>query len=188
MLVNEGSKNTLYSGLFGDYDLGYENYNKLEKIHLIKPNRYKTIGEYTIKRFIPGDVFTIMGENIININTTYIFQSDEVINFKFRRIKMFLLIIAQMLFVFAFVLFSILLLFSIEITKSTFLNKIILMPLWVRFIFIFTLNLNIGLILPFTLKNKEKKVAFIGRKNYTPIIISNVVFVLLSFLLWYYFK
>jgi hypothetical protein len=70
---NVVEENTLYSGFLADYELCSNNTNKIERIHLLRAtkNINNSKGNFTQKN-IPGNLFTIQGENILNINCVYI--------------------------------------------------------------------------------------------------------------------
>lgn len=166
ILVSEkGEDTTLYSGLFADYDLNPFDTSKLEKIYLYKAIRYKKNNENTLTKNIPGNLFTIMGDRILNINCTYIcFDEDESNNKKFKRQKN-LLIPIQIVSTLLFLTILISFVFSLNIFSSVWYHEEVLSKsFFFKILIIFTLNIFIGLMTPFEILKKEKKVKLIGAK------------------------
>lgn len=163
LVAEGGDKGTLYSGLFADYEINSSDVNKLEKLHLFKAVRYKKLEDGQVKRReIPGDIFTIMGDKIININTIYIqYDKVEEATLKFVR-KRRLIILFQILFIvfFSVMLFSFL--FSYKLFDYYLFDLILSKSLIYRLVALFMLNMIIGLFTPFTVDNQNKKINFIG--------------------------
>lgn len=184
VLVNEGDKNTLYTGFFGDYDLSHKDYNKLEKLHLIHPNRYKNIENQKIKKSIPGSIFTILGDKIININSTYVYQNEEEIaSNKFKYKKLFFRSI-QLIALFIFCFFTFILTFSIEVPVNSFFSNLLSQTIFVKILFLFTINVSTGLITPFIINNKSKRIEFVNRKDFIKLLLLNVFVVIVTYFLW----
>jgi hypothetical protein len=184
VLVKEGDVNTLYSGFFGDYDLSHKNYNKLEKLHLFKPSRYKKTDNGTIIKNIPGDIFTIFGENIININSTYVYQNEDDIKSKKFKLYKSLFLIVQFMSVLIFFFFTFYLLFPFKISKIHFLAKLLSQSIMVKLFFLFTVNISTGLITPYTINNKEMKIEFIGKQNFKSLLWFILLSISITYLSW----
>lgn len=188
VLVKESDINTLYSGFFGDYDLSHKNYNKLEKLHLFKPSRYKKTDNETIKKIIPGDIFTIFGENIININSTYVYQNeDDIISKKFK-LKKSLFLTLQFISVSIFFFFTFYLIFPFDLPKIPFLAKLISQTILVKLFFLFTVNISTGLFTPFTINNKENKIEFIGKQNFKSLLWFILISIAITYISWNFSK
>ena len=87
--VNEDIRQ-LYTGYLVDYDLKSEDTTKLDKIYLRDTYRYKkkksnnkSFKEDKSQREIPGDIFILNADNIININLTYLPSNQK----KIKKIK-----------------------------------------------------------------------------------------------------
>ncbi len=184
VLVNEGEKNTLYSGFFGDYDLSHQDYNKLEKLHLIHPSRYKKNENDTVKKSIPGDIFTIMGNNIININSTYVYQNEEDKNTRKFNFKKVTFLIIQLVSILIFFFFSFYIIFPFDVPSDSFLAKLTAQSFLVKLFFLFTINISTGLITPFIINNEEKKIEFIGKGNFIKLIAYNLISVFITYISW----
>ncbi|MCL9808931.1 hypothetical protein [Flavobacterium luminosum] len=190
ILVSEkGEETTLYSGLFADYDLNPQDTCKLEKIHLYKAIRYKKNDDgTTVSKNIPGNLFTIVGDRILNINCTYIcFDEEESNNKKFSNQKN-LLIPVQIASTLFFLTILISFTFSLNIFNSSWYNQELLSKsFFYKVLIIFTLNFGIGLITPFEIFKKEKKVKFIGMKAYSLKIILIIISLCLIYISNRYF-
>lgn len=167
ILVSEkGEETTLYSGLFADYDINPQDISKLEKVHLLKATRYKKDGNVTLIKNIPGNLFTIMGDRILNINCTYIcFDEEESRNKSFisqKNIFIPILIVSTLFFLTILISF----LFSLNLFNSVWYQTILSKSILTKIILLFFLNIVMGLFTPFEIKNEEKKVKFIGIKAY----------------------
>jgi len=118
---NSSEKPTLYSGLIADYDLNFRDPSKLDRIYLYKATRYKKLntGEVTLKT-IPGNIFTILGSKIININCTYIgYDEAEEIAEKYK-VKRSILVTAQTISVVLFLLILVSFLTSYNFFRANF--------------------------------------------------------------------
>ncbi|MCO6174442.1 hypothetical protein NHF50_05230 [Flavobacterium sp. NRK F10] len=176
LVAEESDKPSLYSGLLADYDLCSENINKIERIHLLKATRYKKVNNNTAIKNIPGNLFTIIGDKILNINCTYVFYNEDEIQTKKFNSKKYLLITSQIITVIAFFVSLIILLFSFKIFKNDFLNSLIEKGFWYKILLLFTINIFLGLFTPFTINLKDKKVEFIGGKAFVLKIILLIIF------------
>lgn len=181
ILVSEkGDIATLYSGLFADYDINPQDTTKLEKIHLYKASRYKKVDDTVEIKNIPGNLFTIMGNNILNINCTYIcYDEDETKFRKFiiqKNIVFPLLVFSTLFFLSILISF----IFSINIINAEWYNVILSQSFIFKLILIFTINIVSGLITPFHIKSSEKRVVFIGfQACFYKIILSIILTILL---------
>ncbi|HEX8563705.1 MAG TPA: hypothetical protein VF676_12070 [Flavobacterium sp.] len=167
LVAEKGDETTLYSGLFADYDVSCQDINKLERLHLLKATRYKRNDDKSVTvKNIPGNLFTIMGDRILNINSTYIcFDEEENRNKRFVNAKMILLptqIVSLLFFLTVLVSF----LFSLNIVRTSWYQHLLNQSFAFKFIVIFSLNVFVGMITPFTIVNKERKVKFIGAKSF----------------------
>jgi hypothetical protein len=188
ILVSEnGEKSTLYSGLFADYDINPQDTTKLEKIHLYKASRYKKVEDAVEIKNIPGNLFTIMGNNILNINCTYIcYDEDETKFRKFiiqKNILFPLLVFSTLFFLSILVSF----IFSINIVNTEWYKLLLSQSFIFKTIFIFTINIVIGLVTPFQIKSSEKKVVFIGFKPYFYKIILSIVMIVVLYVMYFGF-
>jgi hypothetical protein len=186
ILVSEnGEKSTLYSGLFADYDINPQDTTKLEKIHLYKASRYKKVEDAVEIKNIPGNLFTIMGNNILNINCTYIcYDEDETKFRKFiiqKNILFPLLVFSTLFFLSILVSF----IFSINIVNTEWYKLLLSQSFIFKTIFIFTINIVIGLVTPFQIKSSEKKVVFIGFKPYFYKIILSIVMMIILYVMYF---
>jgi hypothetical protein len=182
LVSGKGDETTLYSGLFADYDINRQDISKLEKIHLLKATRYKKDGNATLIRNIPGNLFTIMGDRILNINCTYIcFDEEESRNKSFvfqKNIFIPVSIVSTLFFLTILISF----LFSLNLFNSVWYQKILSESIFTKTILLFFLNIVMGLFTPFEIKNEEKKVKFIGAKAYLyKIILIFIMLVILNF-------
>lgn len=177
ILVSEkGDETTLYSGFFADYDICAQNISKLEKIHLLKATRYKKTNDGVVTRNIPGNLFTIMGERILNINCTYIcFNEDESLNKKFLTRKK-ILVPVQILTTVSFIAVAICFIFSLQIIDNIYYNTLLSQPFYDKLVILFILNIGIGLLTPFEIDSENKKINFIGWEKY----LSKIVLIFLS--------
>lgn len=183
ILVSEkGDETTLYSGFFADYDICPNDISKLEKVYLLKATRYKKTTDGVIVRNIPGNLFAIMGDRILNINCTYIcFEEQESKDKKFLLQKRILIPLQIVTSIF-FVTIVISLLFSINIFDSTFFEVILRKSFLSKVTVFFLLSVIVGLLTPFGIDNENKKVTFIGFANYfyKIILIAILYFVLIT--------
>lgn len=179
LVAEKGDETTLYSGLFGDYDLNPYDTTILEKIHLYKATRYKKDNGTMLVRKIPGNLFTIMGKNILNINCTYIcFDEDEINYKKFLRRKNILvpILIVSTLFFFTILISFI---FSLNIFQTRWYAALLDNSFMFKVIFIFLLNVLLGLVTPFRILNDKQKVLFIGKRAYFSKIILSLILILI---------
>lgn len=166
LVAERGDDTTLYSGLFANYDVSFDDINKLEKLHLYRASRYKKEDNLTVNKPIPGDVFTLIATSILNINVTYLFYEDEVIKHKqFSNLKM-IIIPAKIMIVLYYMLILVSIVFSINIFYSP--NYYEFLQSWwlTKLMFLLSLNVVVGLILPFKINDDAKKVEFIGLKEF----------------------
>jgi len=178
------SSTTLYSGLYGDYELNHLDLNKLEKLHLYKAKRYKKMSNGETKLVeIPGDVFTIMGKNIININCTYIPKIGEEDDSKIFNILKMTLRTAQLFKWLVFVLFTFTLFIPLKGLDFNSYNTLVSQSIFVKILCVFGLNTCFGLITPFQINEESKKIEFNGWANYRLQLLTNIiVFGLIYFL------
>lgn len=163
VLVSEkDNETTLYSGLYYDYEINPVDICKLEKIHLLKATRYKKDGDTFIQKNIPGSLFTILSDRIVNVNCTYIcFDEDEEKEKKYKRKKTWLFIF-QLVSTLCFLSILTSFIFSVNFFDNDWYGKVLKQTFLVKLLIVFAFNLAIGFITPFENKPKEKKVKFIG--------------------------
>lgn len=184
LVSGEAEKPTLYSGLLADYDLCPNNINKIERIHLLKATRYKKSENSTELKNIPGNLFTIIGDKILNINCTYVcFEIDEIKNKKFNKLKNIIFLI-QLISILVFLFSAIMLLFSIQIIDTHFFHAIINKSVIYKIGIIFFFNVAIGLITPFNIDRIEKKVNFIGLTQYIILLLITGIIAFILNLFW----
>lgn len=185
VLVSEKDDDTtLYSGLFADYEINANDHCKLEKIHLLKAVRYKKDdkGKF-VERIIPGNVFTILGDKILNINSTYIcFNEEETKNKKFK-VKRGFLFFGQIISTIVFLSFLISFTFSVNFFDFNWFESVLKQHYLVKAGIVLTLNIALGLITPFTLDVKNKRTPFIGWSA----MIAKIILSVIGFCLIYYF-
>lgn len=167
ILVSEkGDETTLYSGLFADYDICPNDISKLEKVHLLKATRYKKTNDTVIVKNIPGNLFTIMGDRILNINCTYICFEEEESRDNTFMIKRKILVSIQILTTLFFLTILISFVFNLNIFNSIWFNNLLSKPILTKLIYLFFLNVIIGLITPFKTDYDNKKIVFNGWGDY----------------------
>jgi hypothetical protein len=177
LVAEKGEETTLYSGLFANYDVSFSDINKLEKIYLAKATRWKKTGDSYTSRNIPGDIFAIMADKILNINCTYVFYNDnEIKDKKFNRQKR-LLVSFKILIVLFFLTICLSLLFSFNIFNSPDYLYLLYKPLIVKIVILFNLNFMLGLLTPFEINYSHKKIFFIGWSSLIYRIIGTIVLV-----------
>lgn len=184
LVADTGSSNTLYSGLFGDYELNHKELNKLEKLHLYRASRYKKINDKTELVDIPGDVFTIMGDKIININSTYVSKNNEEKKINHFDKQKKLLKTIQVLKGILFISFIIELLFSLKVSNNNWYNSLISQSIYVKIICIFGYNTFLGLFTPFHINDEKMEIKFSGKRNYLFLIMTNIVVGVFLYILW----
>ncbi|SCY73760.1 hypothetical protein SAMN02927916_3108 [Flavobacterium anhuiense] len=177
ILVSEkGEETTLYSGFFADYDICANDISKLERVYLLKATRYKKTEEGVITRNIPGNLFTIMGDRILNINCTYVCFSEDESKYKSFINRRNILISAQILTTISFIAIAICILFSLRLTDNIYFNKILTFSFFEKIIILFLLNIFIGLLTPFKIDSQNHKINFNGFENYLTKIIIILLF------------
>ena len=163
VLVDEQSdKPKLYSGLYVDYSLNSEDPCKLEKLHLLKTHRYSQSGNATVKKEIPGTMFTILGEKILNINCIYVFRTLEEHARKKFLIRKNILVVGQIITVTLFFSLGILLFFKINILNSKSFELALNYPFFKKLGLAFLFNVTLGFLTPFDINKQEQKIVFIG--------------------------
>lgn len=167
ILVSEKSdETTLYSGLLADYEICPYDISKLEKIHLLKATRYKKIDNTVITKNIPGNLFTIMGDKILNINCTYICFDEAKSRYKSFLLQKRLLIPFQILTTIFFLAVLVCFSFKLNIFGSIWFADLLSKPILERICLLFLLNITIGLFTPFIIDSENKQINFIGWKQY----------------------
>lgn len=178
VLVTEmGDKTTLYSGLLADYDICPNDISKLEKIHLLKATRYKKTEESVIVKNIPGNLFTIMGDRILNINCTYICFEDQENKERVFILKKRILVPTQILTTLFFLTIMICTMLSLKIVDNEYFIKLLNQTFYIKLCVLFLLNIVIGLVTPFEIDSENKKIKFIGWRDYLSKIVLIVLFV-----------
>lgn len=174
----------MYSGLYANYDVSFTDINKLDKIYLYKAVRYKKIDNKVEIRDIPGDVFTIIADKILNINSTYVcYEENEETALKYlfwRKI----IIPFQIVTVIIFLMVLVSLIFSLNPFNSSYYSVVLQNNFIAKFFIAFTLNMLIGLLTPFNINSKEKTIKFIGVIPFlAKILLTRIVFYITSCLL-----
>lgn len=76
VLVREADGIHLYSGIVMDYDLNAQDISKLDKLYLMDAHKHIPVPNNTTKKRvktpIPGQIFVLNDEQILNINLTYV--------------------------------------------------------------------------------------------------------------------
>jgi hypothetical protein len=181
LVSQKDSETTLYSGLYYDYEINPVDICKLEKIHLLKATRYKKEGDAILQKNIPGSLFTILSENIVNINCTYIyFNEDEKKEKKYKLAKTWLFIF-QLISTICFLSILTSFIFSVNFFDNDWYGKVLKQTFLVKILIVFAFNLAIGFITPFENKPKDKEVKFIG---WYAIFAKIIVFAIVTF--WTY--
>lgn len=177
VLVNENSeKPKLYSGLYADYSLNPKEPSKISEIHLFRPERYSFKDGKAVPRPIPGNVFTILSDNILNINCTYVFEKLEEKKHKIYNRKKYTLFIFQLLTLCIFGFVFVVLFINKDLISNIFFNRLSSASIITKLIFLLLLNVVIGFITPFTLDDKKEKLNFIGKKAIlNKIIVSSIL-------------
>lgn len=184
LVQDKGDDTSLYSGLFADYDLSCDNLNKLEKIYLYKATRYKKKEDGFEVKSIPGNIFTIMADRIVNINCTYVCHNeDESKEQTFKYISQ-LYNIAQLLFALFFVVTVISLIFSFNLFQATWYSNFLAQSVWVKLLVLFALNVTVGILTPIEINAKEKKIKFIAIKSFIGLVLMDTLMVLLIKSFW----
>jgi len=187
VLVSEkGEETTLYSGFLLDYDLKPESNNQLDKIHLIKTQRYSKNkeGQYTPKN-IPGNMLTIIADRILNINYTFIaYDPSEIkiqtFNRSKKRVQGYLI-----LMVVAFLLASIYVLFGIKIESfQWYQNEISCKPWYARLLLFFGLNIIFGVFTPFKISEKERVIKKMDSFELMSRVVVTALVIILFFWVW----
>lgn len=163
LVRTENESPILYSGLLADYELCHNNISKIERIHLLKAVRRENQQAGIIRKTIPGNVFTILGENIININCTYIFyNSTEIKLIKFEnwgKVVVFLQLLTLLIIAFFFVTIVIM---KISVFDFDLLKIVTSKSLWFRLLSIYSLNVFLGLVTPVKMNRNNLKIEFLG--------------------------
>lgn len=95
VLINNGGKQELYSGYVVDYDLKPEDSSKLDHLYLMDAYRYSQLElknhnselvhpHRVEKRHIPGEIFVLNMDSIINMNVSYLLSPVEPPNHRRR--------------------------------------------------------------------------------------------------------
>lgn len=71
ILIQQGSEKLLYSGVLLDYEVSQDNLLKLERVYLKDTQRYSEREGKVVPVNIPGDLFVLDTNNLINININY---------------------------------------------------------------------------------------------------------------------
>jgi hypothetical protein len=78
IMVEAGGKTKLYSGTLVDYELDPNDCHELSKVVLKDAHRYAECDNGTLaKKPIPGNLFVLDCSNLVNINLTHVYESDE---------------------------------------------------------------------------------------------------------------
>lgn len=166
LVENINDEPILYSGFLADYDLSSKDNGKIERLHLLKASKYaKDENGETNQKNISGNLFTILGEKILNINCVYIcFDSNEILSKKLNKsAKIFkyksnILFTFQILSLLSFIAISVIIIFKLNFFKCTWVENQLSKPLIYRFLVVFILNVSFGLITPFKIDRVNKKI------------------------------
>lgn len=79
VLVEANGKSLLYSGIVVDYELKDDNCSELSKVYLRGAERYSRKEDKITKVKIPGELFVLNCQNLININLTYVYEQGKSI-------------------------------------------------------------------------------------------------------------
>lgn len=180
ILVSEkGDETTLYSGLYADYEINPRDISKLDKIHLFKAVRYKKNNGTVESKNIPGNIFTIMGDRILNINCTYICFDEEVSKNKSFKIQKNIFIPTLIFSSVFFLIITISFIFSFNLFNSNWYENLLSRSIYEKCLVLFLLNSILGLFTPFKIQEDDKKIEFIGWEVYMlkflPIIITLLI-------------
>lgn len=77
LLIETNNETYLYSGIVLDYEIDDTDYSKLTMVTLGNARKYKSKNGYVIQKPIPGNLFVVPCEKLININLTYFFEEIE---------------------------------------------------------------------------------------------------------------
>ncbi len=190
ILVNiSENKRDLYSGYVIDYDLKAENPSKLDRIYLMNTYRYK----YPFKQGnnnltkqkqirIPGDIFVIDADRIVNINLTYIPSYQKKIvkelvkkqkkqkRYKIINFIYFILLVVFIMFHFLYVHFNLDdTYFDLYIQNTNFIGKFITFLLITQILSFFVPE-----------KNKVGEYSY-SKKNFIDKFIGFIIFLVLAY-------
>jgi hypothetical protein len=154
ILVKSESNIDKYRGFIVDYELKNDKIQELDKIYLMKAEKY-VIEDNNEKKWvkIPGDIFILPYQEVLNLNITY--YSKEEINSKKKEIRESLISLLSLLFLIVFLFFTFKILFY-DFKIFSFKIKVIeKFGLWTKILFFLT---SWSLItIPYDLENKKKK-------------------------------
>lgn len=87
-LVKEEGKTKLYSGVLTDYDLSPEKTNNIDRLYLTDARRFKKgVDNEVVSKLIPGHLFVILGDQLLNINVTYVHSTESAFIQKLKFIR-----------------------------------------------------------------------------------------------------
>jgi hypothetical protein len=170
LIQNEIGENTLYSGFLADYDLSPIVSNKIERLHLLKASKnIKDMNGNIIQKNIPGNLFTLIGDKILNVNCVYIcYDADEIeekknnTKAKWYKYKSNFLFSYQIFLLMFFIIISVFILFKFNLINNEWYNSICQKSKLFRVLLLFTFNVFMGLLNPFKNDFKNKKIEFLG--------------------------
>jgi len=191
VLIEKSENSTaLYSGLLVDYDLNPKEIHKLDKLYLTEAVRYKLKdGQQAEKKAIPGDLFVLNANRLININVSWIYRQDiqqNSVDDKQRKLTSY-----QNLSIVLFVAISILIFYRIEFIEWNWYEHYFSSDVsiwkriasWLIFNFFYTIWVPIR-----TVRNNEggKKLEIVSIKEFLQRLkVFCFLFLILSFLLYF---
>lgn len=159
LVKNENGEALLYSGFLADYDLKVNDATKLERLHLLEASRldpdFKS--DNTPKK-IPGNLFTLFGDDILNINYTYIFYDLNEVKKREFDIKSKILVVFELVLLLMIVAIFISLVLKINFFGIKVLNDVYLKSFWYRFTFFYLMTVVAGLVNPFKKDKANMKI------------------------------
>lgn len=176
---NGGERGQLYRGLLKSYDIDDKDPSKLSSISITKAQRWrKYMDENNVEQSgpteIPGDLFTILGDQILNINCHYLKRSKEERTDRNATFKLIFILVIAIMSIALFVMIT----FKIGISFLPYGDEIAKHGILFRFIAAYFSTSILSLLTPFDLK--ESELVF----NKTNLWIHAVMTIITGFILW----
>ncbi len=176
----------LYSGYLVDYDLDQENIMKLDKLYLKNVERYVKLEDntQTIVRKIPGDLFVIRGQNILNLNLSYVLKKKNERSLKSK----YQLICELIMYV---ILVTFLLSIPVALTPNAFVQGSLLEPyfkdfrVYDRLLILFLFFISTAL-LPLRYNRRYDYYEWVDLKKHFKITVVYMFFIYIGFALFFY--
>lgn len=199
---NQNDRKELYTGYVVDYDLKSDDITKLDKVYLIDTHRYKkkdinppeagdivennnpTQSRNRIK--VPGDIFVLNAENIVNLNLTYVPSLKRRIEKEkkeAKKQKIYHWIRIAYIIVFTVIIITHFFYKSIGLDKTILSSYFIETGFWGKVFIILFINQFLVFFIPF--ENKEKKLCY-DQSNLKSRVVSVIILGVISF--WYTIK